>query len=169
MIAIHLEVLAAMNSLCYYQTSIGKVAIAENGLALTHFFFPGELPPAEIPVRETALLKTAADQLRSYLAKQRQDFDLPLAPAGTPFMQQVWTALQEIPYGETCSYRDIAQRIGRPKACRAVGQANNRNPLPIFIPCHRVIGASGNLVGYGGGLAIKIQLLALEKEDHDQC
>ena len=93
---------------------------------------------------------------------KRKSFDLPLKPEGTEFQKKVWNALLDIPYGETRSYKDIAVAIGNPKACRAVGMANNRNPISIIIPCHRVIGANGSLVGYGGGLPIKIELLNLE-------
>ena len=99
-----------------------------------------------------------------YLEGKRREFDLPLAPAGTEFMLRVWKALQDIPYGETRSYKDIATMAGNSKACRAVGMANNRNPISIFIPCHRVIGANGVLVGYGGGLDKKTFLLDLEKK-----
>ena len=93
---------------------------------------------------------------------ERRSFDLPLAPAGTPFQRAVWAELRRIPYGETRSYAQIAAGIGKPGAARAVGQANHRNPLPVFIPCHRVIGASGKLSGYGGGLELKQKLLELE-------
>jgi methylated-DNA-[protein]-cysteine S-methyltransferase len=102
-------------------------------------------------------------QLAEYFDGRRRQFDLPLAPEGTPFQQSVWRALLDIPYGETISYGELATRIGRRSASRAVGLANGSNPLPIVIPCHRVIGASGKLTGYGGGLAIKDQLLALER------
>ena len=102
-------------------------------------------------------------QLEEYFAGRRRQFDLPLAPAGTPFQQRVWRALLDVPYGETISYGELASRIGQPTASRAVGLANGSNPLPIVIPCHRVIGASGKLTGYGGGLPIKQQLLALER------
>lgn len=105
----------------------------------------------------------AAAQLKEYFAGKRRIFDLPLAPRGTPFQKAVWTALLDVTYGETASYGDIARRIGRPKAVRAVGAANGQNPLPIVIPCHRVIGANGSLTGYGGGLWIKEKLLALER------
>lgn len=101
-------------------------------------------------------------ELQEYFARQRRQFDLPLAPQGTPFQQRVWQALRQIPYGQTASYKQIAQTIGHPTACRAVGGANNKNPLPIFIPCHRVIGAGGSLTGYAGGLDLKQGLLALE-------
>jgi len=110
----------------------------------------------------TPLLERAARQLEEYFAGRRREFDLPLAPAGTPFQREVWRALQRIPYGETRSYGEVAAMVGRPRACRAVGMADNRNPLPIVIPCHRVVGASGELVGYAAGLDIKRKLLALE-------
>ena len=110
----------------------------------------------------TPLLDSAARQLAEYFEGRRRDFDLPLKPAGTPFQLGVWAALREIPYGQTRSYKNIACAVGRPLACRAVGMANNRNPLPIVIPCHRVIGASGSLTGYAGGLEVKESLLRLE-------
>lgn len=108
------------------------------------------------------LLQEAARQLAAYFAGKLRRFELPLRPAGTPFQQRVWAALCEIPYGEVRSYGAIAARIGSPKSARAVGRANHGNPLPIVIPCHRVIGASGALTGYGGGLPIKEYLLRIE-------
>jgi methylated-DNA-[protein]-cysteine S-methyltransferase len=102
-------------------------------------------------------------QLKAYFAGTLRQFDLPLAPAGTPFQQTVWQALREIPYGETVSYGQLARGIGRPAAVRAVGAANGRNPLAIVVPCHRVIGSDGRLVGYGGGLPAKSMLLELER------
>lgn len=101
-------------------------------------------------------------QLEEYLAGRRHEFDLPLAPRGTAFERRVWEALLAIPYGETRSYAEIARAIGHPDACRAVGRANGRNPIPIVIPCHRVIGSDGSLTGYGGGLDLKRLLLGLE-------
>ncbi|MBQ4567694.1 MAG: methylated-DNA--[Desulfovibrio sp.] len=108
------------------------------------------------------LVREAARQLEGWLCKRLRCFDLPLAPTGTPFQQEVWQALRAIPYGQTRSYKAVATALGRPGACRAVGMANNRNPLSIVIPCHRVIGANGHLVGYGGGLWRKAALLRLE-------
>jgi len=102
-------------------------------------------------------------QLRAYFAGELTDFDLPLAPQGTPFQQAVWQRLCTIPYGGTISYGELARRMGNPNASRAVGLANGSNPIPIVIPCHRVIGSNGRLTGYGGGLAIKEKLLALEQ------
>lgn len=110
------------------------------------------------------LLLDAEAQLKEYFAGIRRSFDLPLKPAGTEFQRAVWSALCTIPYGETRTYGDIAAQLGRPKAFRAVGMANHSNPLPIFIPCHRVIGADGSLTGYAGGLERKALLLQLEKE-----
>ncbi len=107
--------------------------------------------------------RPVCDQLREYLAGTRTSFDLPLAPSGTPFQQRVWRALAEIPYGAVCGYGDLARHIGKPGAARAVGQANGANPLPIIIPCHRVIAADGSIGGYSSGVAIKRQLLALER------
>lgn len=112
---------------------------------------------------QTALLREAVQQLHAYLAGRLQSFHLPLAPHGTPFQQNVWAALCTIPYGETRSYKQVAEMLGNPKACRAVGMANNRNPIAVIIPCHRVIGANGTLVGYGGGLLLKKRLLELER------
>jgi methylated-DNA-[protein]-cysteine S-methyltransferase len=109
------------------------------------------------------LSELASQQLSEYFSGKRKSFDLPLEPQGTEFQKKVWSALLEIPYGETRSYKDIAERIGNPKACRAVGGANNKNPIVIIIPCHRVIGAYGGLVGYGLGLPMKQQLLDIEK------
>ena len=118
---------------------------------------------ASFALPSTPLLRQTAAELREYFAGERHEFTVPLAPKGTPFQQKIWAALQTIPYGETRSYKDIAAAVGNEKACRAVGMANNRNPLPIFIPCHRVVGSSGKLIGYAGGLDVKMFLLDLEK------
>ena len=109
-----------------------------------------------------AVIDAAETQLAEYFAGKRRDFDLPLAPEGTAFQKSVWRALEAIPFGQLRSYRDIAEEIGNPAAVRAVGAANGRNPLPIVVPCHRVIGADGSLTGFGGGLDLKRQLLELE-------
>jgi methylated-DNA-[protein]-cysteine S-methyltransferase len=119
-------------------------------------------PGAERSRAADARLAPVLAQLREYFAGVRRGFDLPLKPAGTAFQLAVWTALRQIPYGETISYAELARRIGNPKAVRAVGLANGANPISIIVPCHRVIGADGRLVGYGGGLNIKERLLALE-------
>ena len=143
-----------------YETMLGSVTFFEEDGALlaisTHRTFEGI-------EQETPLIKEAYRQLSEYLKGERKDFDLPLLIKGTTFQQQVWKALLEIPYGETRSYKQIAMAIGNPKAVRAVGMANNRNPLLIVVPCHRVIGANGKLVGYGAGIEKKEFLLRLEK------
>ncbi len=153
-----------MKNIFFYQTDIGKIGIAENGTAITNLCFENEKVPEDAVVLETELLKEAGNQLLSYFTGIRKEFSLPLAPTGTEFQQNVWKSLRAIPYGETRSYKEIAQAVGSLKAFRAVGMANNRNPIPIFIPCHRVIGVNGKLVGYGGGLDIKERLLNLEKQ-----
>jgi methylated-DNA-[protein]-cysteine S-methyltransferase len=137
------------------------VASREGGLAEIRFNGRREaLPPGWQYV--DALEGDAVPQLRAYFAGELRTFDLPLAPEGTPFQRAVWEALRAIPYGTTCSYADLARRIGRPAAVRAVGAANGKNPLPIVVPCHRVIGSDGTLTGYAGGLSVKRALLALE-------
>lgn len=138
---------------------VGALTLTERDGALARIDFADE-GAADL----TPLLAAAARQLEEYFAGTRRCFDIPLAPSGTPFQQEVWQALRDIPYGETRSYRDIACAVGRPRACRAVGMANNRNPLPIVVPCHRVVGASGALVGYAGGLDIKRALLDTERQ-----
>jgi len=154
-----------LSNVFYYDTELGTIGIAEENDKITHLFFDGEkFPEKEYEKNETPILAEAGRQLMEYLEGNRREFDLPLAPAGTEFMIRVWKALLDIPYGETRSYKEIAAMAGNRKACRAVGMANNRNPISIIIPCHRVIGADGDLVGYGGGLDKKIFLLDLEKK-----
>jgi methylated-DNA-[protein]-cysteine S-methyltransferase len=145
----------------YVDTPIGAILIAGDETAIVEIHFAGAKPKPDW-TRHPAALREAATQLRAYFAGERQTFDLPLAPRGTEFQQSVWSALQKIPYGETTTYSTIAERIGRPAAVRAVGAANGANPIPIVIPCHRVIGASGSLTGFGGGIDVKRQLLAME-------
>lgn len=111
---------------------------------------------------KSLILSKAATELEEYFTGKRQIFDIPLEPVGTDFQKKVWQALLEIPYGETKSYKEIAIAAGSPKGCRAAGMANNRNPIAIIVPCHRVIGADGKLVGYAGGLDLKLELLNLE-------
>jgi methylated-DNA-[protein]-cysteine S-methyltransferase len=149
-------------NLYYSDTILGRVGIGESDEQLTNLYFaPGDVPVAA-DICKTPLLTEAAAQLQAYLGGELHCFSLPLTPGGTPFMQRVWKALLDIPFGRTASYKEIAAAVGSPKAARAVGMANNSNPLPIFIPCHRVIGADGTLVGYAGGLAIKARLLEIE-------
>jgi len=144
------------------QSPIGELLLTSDGRALTRLLMsPFEVDPSW--VRDDAALHPFVDQLDDYFAGKRRDFDLPLAPAGTEFQLRVWAALREIPYGETWSYVELATRIGNPKACRAVGLANGRNPIAVIVPCHRVIGADGSLTGYGGGMERKRVLLDLER------
>lgn len=151
-----------MNSVFYAKTTIGTIGIVENGVAITQIFF-GKQIVKEAEEKETALIAKAMKQIKEYLAKERQQFDLPIELAGTSFQKSVWKELLTIPYGKTNSYKEVAIKIGNPKACRAIGMANHNNPIAIVVPCHRVIGVDGSLTGYAGGLAIKKQLLALEK------
>jgi methylated-DNA-[protein]-cysteine S-methyltransferase len=149
-----------MQSVFFYEYPVGPLGIVEEEGAITGVFF-GKTSPG-YGIAETPGIKKAADQLAEYFAGTRRSFDLPLALKGTDFQIAVWEALLAIPPGETCTYQDIAVQIGRPKAARAVGMANNRNPLVIIVPCHRVIGKDGSLTGYGGGLPVKRYLLDLE-------
>lgn len=150
----------------YCTSPIGPLLLAGDEKGLACIGFPegkGHIEPDSDWDRDAAPFQTARQQLAEYFAGRRTRFDLPLHPRGTKFQLEVLNALQSIPYGETRSYADIARRIGRPKAARAVGAANGRNPLPIVIPCHRVIGANGNLTGFGGGIRVKRYLLELEQ------
>lgn len=154
-----------MRNIFYYNTSIGRIGIEENGIAITKLeFINNDMQEEIMEKNETALLKQAINELNEYLDGKRSSFGLPLEPKGTEFQKKVWNALKEIPYGETRSYGEIAKAIGNEKASRAVGMANNKNPIAIIVPCHRVIGANGKLVGYAGGLDIKEKLLQLEKD-----
>ena len=144
-----------------FDTQLGTMALEEEGGAIRRLYLP-DRPMPRLASRPTPLLERGREQLLSYLAGERQRFDLPLAPTGTPFQRRVWQALEEIPYGEVRSYRELAEAVDCPRGCRAVGMANHRNPIPIFIPCHRVIGADGSLTGYAGGIALKQALLAIE-------
>ena len=145
-----------------YQTEIGAITIGANVNSITylktHDACTGEF-------KETDLIRKAYLQLVEYLSGERSDFDLPLEPKGTEFQQKVWFASCEIPYGETITYKELAQMAGKPKAIRAAGAANGKNPIYMIIPCHRVIGSNGSLTGYGGGLEIKEKLLRLEGVD----
>lgn len=147
-----------------YSSPIGDLTIAEKKGFLAAVAFGAAIPDGYSRCN-TSLIRQTAAQLKEYFAGCRKQFDLPLAPEGTAFQQKVWAALQTIPYGTTVSYLDIAVQIGNARACRAVGMANHNNPVSIIIPCHRVIGKNGSLVGYGGGLDIKTQLLKLEQGD----
>jgi len=153
---------------CYFDTPIGELLLAGEADSLSIIGFPkGAMrrdPEADWIYNEEPFENTRV-QLTEYFGGERKIFDLPLLLSGTEFQVSVLEALQEIPYGETASYGDVAKRIGRPKAVRAVGAANGRNPIPIIVPCHRVIGSSGDLTGFGGGLDTKAALLRLEAEN----
>lgn len=138
---------------------IGLLTLAGTSEALTSVCFGG----GGYAFNPSQLLLRAVSELREYFAGTRKAFDIPLDPAGTEFQKKVWKALCDIPYGETRSYRDIALAVDSPRAARAVGLANNKNPIPILVPCHRVIGADGSLTGYAGGLEAKRLLLELEQ------
>jgi len=142
-----------------YKTKFGDITIGATDNSITylktHDTDNGEF-------RETELIRKAHLQLKEYLEGQRQNFDLPLEPQGTVFQRHIWKVLCDIPYGKTITYKDLAKKAGKPKAIRAAGAANGKNPIYIIIPCHRVISTSGNLTGYAGGLAMKEKLLKLE-------
>ena len=149
----------------WMESPVGKLLIAGAGDTVHVISFPGghkAVKPKFGWVRDDSCLPQARRQLADYFAGTLRTFDLPLAFSGTPFQERVWQALAEIPYGETRSYGWLANRLGAPNASRAVGAANGANPLPIVLPCHRVIGADGSLTGFGGGIATKIFLLAHE-------
>jgi methylated-DNA-[protein]-cysteine S-methyltransferase len=151
---------------CYLESPIGTLLIAGDADTIREIHFPKNgmpVPPEPDWIEsQRGPVAEAVRQLNEYFAGRRNDFDLPLAPNGTEFQRTVWSRLQEIPYGETISYGELAKRVGNPKASRAVGAANGSNPIPIVIPCHRVIGSNGKLTGFGGGLPTKERLLALE-------
>jgi len=152
-----------MEYISYFVTDIGTLGITEKAGAITRLLLPGEPSFSNHLESMTPTLEEARRQLLEYFQGHRKMFDLPLAMTGTKFMRSVWQSLLTIPYGQTRSYGDIARMIGNKNACRAVGMANHRNPIAIIVPCHRVIGANGQLVGYGGGLKVKSYLLELEK------
>ena len=146
---------------------VGRLRLIASDSALVGIWFEqgrdAVRHPGGLTEKPSRLLEFARAQLQEYFAAQRREFDLPLDPRGTEFQRRVWQRLLKIPYGETTSYGALASELGDIKASRAVGLANGSNPLPIVIPCHRVIGADGSLTGFGGGLAIKQQLLELER------
>ena len=144
-----------------FDTPLGAMALGAEEDAVTRLYLPNS-PTPRLMSRPTPLLEEGRRQLLEYLSGDRKEFDLPLAPKGTPFQRKVWAALRDIPYGQTRSYREIALAVDCPRGFRAVGMANHNNPIPIFIPCHRVVGADGSLTGYAGGVELKRALLALE-------
>jgi methylated-DNA-[protein]-cysteine S-methyltransferase len=150
----------------YFDSPIGKILLVGTSQALTHIHFVDGRHPMKLEAdwqMDNEIFNAAIGQLQAYFEGKLKTFDLPLQLEGTDFQLEVWHALKEIPYGKTVSYGDIARRIGRPKAVRAVGAANGQNPISIIVPCHRVIGSNGSLTGYGGGLKNKEALLALEQ------
>lgn len=155
-----------------FDSPVGRLLLAGDGERLIQVCFqcgPRPQRPADGWMDDGAPFRAAIRQLGEYFAGERRRFELPLAPRGTDFQRRVWRALTEIPYGGTISYGELARRIGNPSASRAVGLANGANPLPIVVPCHRVIGADGSLTGFGGGLPIKRRLLALEGAGADEA
>ena len=149
-----------------YPMPLGRLTIAahEKGIVSIHF---GDVE-LDMPRKPSTLTNKAATQIQEYFAGKRREFDLPLDPKGTDFQLTVWKALQTVPYGETRTYAQIAEAIGKPHAYRAVGMANNKNPIPILIPCHRVVGADGSLTGYAGGIDKKLWLLDHEGVETDR-
>ena len=152
---------------CYCHSPIGLIRMVETGGFLTRSDFIVQCPESELFQTDSisnssTLLKNACRQLNEYFEGRRQKFDLALQPHGTDFQRSAWESLLRIPYGETRSYLQQAESIRNPRAIRAIGQANSRNPIPIIIPCHRVIGKNGSLTGYAGGLDRKTRLIALE-------
>jgi len=154
-----------METIHYYQSPVGCLRLTANDKALTALQLLKDVScesKSEIP--SNVIIQQTCKQLDEYFAGKRKTFELPLNPAGTPFQQKVWSALQQIPYGKTISYAQLAQSVDNPKACRAVGSANGKNPIIIIIPCHRVINADGRLGGFACGLEVKKQLLDLEQK-----
>jgi len=151
----------------YLETDlVGTLTLSGDETGLRHIFFQKEINALSIGAdwkRMPDFFLPVKAQLRAYFKGELQQFDLPLAPVGTPFQLKVWEALKAIPYGGLASYKSIAEAIGNPKAVRAVGGASGKNPLPIIVPCHRVIGADGSLTGFGGGLEAKRRLIDLER------
>jgi methylated-DNA-[protein]-cysteine S-methyltransferase len=146
-----------------HDTPVGRLLLTSDGAGLTGIHMhDGDAAPDADGRHDPGWFADVVRQLDAYFEGRLRRFELPLEPVGTPFQLAVWAALREIPYGETISYGELASRVGRPGSARAVGLANGRNPLPIVVPCHRVIGANGRLVGYAGGLARKRLLLDLE-------
>ncbi|MDB1946818.1 MULTISPECIES: methylated-DNA--[protein]-cysteine S-methyltransferase [Clostridium] len=154
-----------MKSIFYYETIIGEIGIADNGKGITNIYIKNKLKiEKDIEIRETKLIKEAVNQLNEYFSGERINFSISLDPEGTEFQHKVWNELIKIPYGETRTYKEIAEKIGNSKAARAIGMANNKNPILMMIPCHRVVGKNKSLVGYAGGLEMKERLLEIENQ-----
>ena len=153
-----------MKNIFFYETKLGKIGIAEENGSITDLFIGKDShAPSEFLENETGVIKKAHEELVEYLDGKRKVFTVPLSPSGTDFQKRVWDALLAIPYGETRSYKEIARYISNPKACRAVGGANGKNPIAIFIPCHRVISSDGALGGFSSGIEYKKRLLEIER------
>jgi methylated-DNA-[protein]-cysteine S-methyltransferase len=155
-----------MTSFAYLDSPIGRLLLVADDSGLLQINFSKNqrpAPPEQAWQEDPSVVREPIAQLEAYFRGELEQFDLALAPQGTAFQQKVWSQLAKIPYGETISYAELARRVHNPNASRAVGLANGRNPIPIVIPCHRVIGSNGKLTGYGGGLPIKEKLLALER------
>ncbi len=149
----------------YMDSPVGRLMLTGQQSFLMTIEFPEEglvRTPQDKWLRDDNLLTKTVGQLNEYFSGSRKKFSVAIHPQGTDFQKKVWDILQDIPYGETISYGEVASRLGQPTASRAVGAANNANPLPIIVPCHRVIGADGSMVGFGGGIGIKLKLLELE-------
>lgn len=147
----------------YYNSPVGVLCVEDNGSAVTAIRLCRNGEAYGDSDNQSELAQDVIKQLEEYFDGERRIFEIPIAPKGTEFQQKVWRALTDIPYGETRTYGEIAQQTGNPRACRAVGNANNKNPIMIVIPCHRVIGSNGDLTGYACGLDIKKYLIDLEK------
>ena len=156
-----------MKKYCYYEAPFGPLMLVGGNAKLEELRFPNQdqsVPAGSDWQEDKQEFKTVIQQLDEYFQGNRTTFDLELAPKGTPFQKSVWKELSNIPFGETINYGELAVRVGNPKASRAVGAANGKNPIPIIVPCHRVIGKNGTLTGFGGGLDVKKQLLELENK-----
>lgn len=151
-----------MEQKAYLESPVGRLVILEKEGAISQIHIAARYDPPGVPKAESSSLLEAKKQLTEYFECRRTVFELPLAPEGTAFQRRVWENLLKIPYGDTWSYKQLAEAVGKPKACRAVGGANGKNPIMIVIPCHRVIAADGSIGGYSGGLSVKSLLLALE-------
>ena len=149
----------------YNYEGVGRLGIGVESERITDLHFErSSISTSGLRLEETSLHRETSRQLEEYFSGRRKIFDLPLAPKGTDFQRRCWEALLQVPYGETRSYGDIARSIGSPGGFRAVGMANNRNPIAVIIPCHRIIGSDGKLVGFGGGLDVKAFLLDMERK-----
>lgn len=151
-----------MMNVSFHKTSIGRIGIAEEKDRIVRVYFTSMGLYEEAEHKETPLIKEAFDQLYAYLDGKLKEFSLPLNPKGTEYMKKIWEAICKIPYGNTATYMQIAELIGEPNAARAVGLAGNKNPIPVFIPSHRIISSDNRLKGFGSGLEVKKQLLELE-------